>query len=130
MRVTSQRGGAARRLAALLLGAVAGCFHPEFLAYAACDRSEPCAEAGLYGCVIVPEAQGRRGFCAAACDDDAACPDPDTGAAAPRCVRVGGADVCVLSCMSDETCPEGQACTEVEGVGDGAARLCFPEARP
>ena len=46
----------------LVFGVVGGCFHPEFLAYTACDRSEPCADAGLYGCVIVPEAQGRRGW--------------------------------------------------------------------
>lgn len=130
MRVTSQRRGAVWWAGALVFGVVGGCFHPEFLAYTACDRSEPCADAGLYGCVIVPEAQGRRGFCAVACEDDTACPDPDTGAAAPRCVRIGEADVCVLSCMSNETCPDGQACTEVDGVGGDAARLCFPEALP
>ena len=121
---------AALRLAALLLGAGAGCFHPEFLAYAACDSSESCVDAGLYGCVIVPEAQERRGFCAVACEGDATCPEPDTGEARPRCARVGEADVCVLSCMDGETCPEGQVCTEVAGIAGGAARLCFPGVQP
>lgn len=151
MRVTSQRGGGRRRAAsvpglaatprrgaawllglgaALLLGALAGCFHPGFLAYAACDSSEPCVDAGLYGCVIVPEAQGRRGFCAVACEGDTGCPDPDTGTAQSRCARVGSADVCVLSCMDEETCPDGQVCTEVGGVDGGAARLCFPAVQP
>jgi len=130
MRATSQRGGPGPAVAALLLGVAAGCFHPQFLAYAACDRSAPCVEAGLYACVIVPAAPARRGFCAAACEDDASCPDPDTGAAVPGCARVGAADVCVLSCMDGETCPEGQACTAVDGVDGGAAMLCFPERAP
>ena len=116
--------------AALLLGALAGCFQPDFLAYAACDTSEPCTDAGLYGCVIVPEAPERRGFCAVACDGDASCPEPDTGVALARCAHVGAADVCVLSCMDEETCPDGQACTEVDGIDGGAAKLCFPEVAP
>ena len=131
MRAASQRGGGLRRAAAaLVLGGVVGCFQPDFAASAACDSSEPCAEAGLHGCVLVPDAPGRRGFCTDSCDGDAACPAPPTGDAPPRCAVVGGASLCVLSCMNEETCPEGQVCTEVGGVDGGAARLCFPEAGP
>lgn len=131
MDVTSQRGGGPWQVgAALVLGAAAGCFQPDFLAYAACDRSEPCAEAGLHGCVTVPGAPQRRGFCAVACEGDASCPDAETGTAAPRCAHVGAADVCVLSCMDGETCPKGHACTEVDGIDGGAAMLCFPEVLP
>ena len=32
----------------------------------------------------------------------------ETGDAPPRCAVVGGASLCVLSCMNEETCPEGQ----------------------
>ncbi len=131
MRVTSQRGGAPwQAVAGLVLGAAVGCFHPEFLAYAACDRSEPCADAGLYACVTIPAAPQRRGFCAVACEGESSCPEAETGAATPRCARVGVADVCVLSCIDEETCPDGQVCTEVDGIDGGAAKLCFPEVQP
>lgn len=129
--------GAARRkpgrgvgiVATLAIGLLLGCFRPEVLAYAPCEASDACAEAGLYGCLRLPGAAGVRGSCTDACELADSCPPPPDGDATPRCAEVEGSRLCVLSCMDEETCPEGQACTEAAGVDGGVARLCFPEAR-
>ena len=127
--------GAARRVAgpaglaaALAVGLLLGCFRPEVLAYAPCEASDACAEAGLYGCLRLPEAAGVRGSCTDACELDDGCPPPPDGDATPHCAEVEGSRLCVLSCMHEETCPEGQVCTEAAGIDGGVARLCFPEA--
>ena len=93
-------------------------------------RADACAEAGLLGCLRVPENGGLRGVCTLACAVDEDCPAALEGEASGRCAAVGERRVCVLSCMDGETCPEGHVCLEVAGVDAGAARLCFPEARP
>lgn len=114
--------------AALGLGAF-GCFSAEFLMYTPCATSESCAEAGLTGCVRLPDSD-ERGFCTLACEVDDACPEGQDGDATPRCATIGEAAVCVLACGPDGPgCPTGFACTEVAGLGaDGPAAVCFPEA--
>jgi hypothetical protein len=122
----SQRAaGRGRKIAALALGGLVGCFQPDFLAYTPCDESDACAEAGLSGCLKLA---GAAGVCTLACDDDAACPAALGGDPTPRCAAVDERRLCVLSCMDEETCPDGQVCTEVDGVDGGAARLCLPGA--
>lgn len=133
MFVRSQRRAGRRSpgvAAGLALGGLLGCFAPDFLAYAPCTSADACAEAGLLGCLRVPENGGLRGVCTLACAVDEDCPAAIEGEASGRCAAVGERRVCVLSCMDGETCPEGHVCLEVAGVDAGAARLCFPEARP
>ncbi len=131
------RRGAARRaavvpvvpmMAAIVIGALVGCFRADVLAYAPCEASDSCAEAGLFGCLRLPDDASVRGSCTEACELDEACPPPPGGDATPRCAEVDGARLCVLSCMDEETCPEGQVCTEAAEVDGGVAWLCFPEA--
>lgn len=112
----------------LALGGLVGCFQPEVLAYTPCAESDSCAEAGLLGCLRLPAAAQLRGSCTLACDADTACPAAPDGDAPARCAEIDGSKLCVLSCMDEETCPEGQACTRVGGVDGAEARLCFPAA--
>ncbi|MEZ4454875.1 MAG: hypothetical protein R3B09_35825 [Nannocystaceae bacterium] len=122
-----------RPLAALaaLCGLVIGlglgaCFEGEFLAYAPCDASPPCHDAGLVGCVRAPEAPDLAGFCAPECSTR--CPKALSGDASPMCVTLDGAQVCVLSCAGDVTCPDGMVCARVRDQEDASRDLCFPEA--
>lgn len=133
MSVRSQRGAGRRSLGVagvLVLGGLLGCFAPDFLAYAPCTSADACAEAGLLGCLKPAGDEGLRGVCTLACEDDAGCPGAIEGEATGRCASVGERRLCVLSCMDGETCPGGHVCTALSGVGEGPARLCFPEALP
>lgn len=114
--------------AALCLGAV-GCFAADYLAYVPCATSESCAEAGMKGCVRLPDREDA-GFCTLACDGDDACPEGQDGDATPRCATVGEAAVCVLECAADGPgCPTGFVCTPVAALGAGGpAAVCFPGA--
>lgn len=110
--------------------ATAGCFAGEFLAYTPCVTSESCAHAGLAACVLLPQAE-VRGFCSLECEDDAACPAGQDGAAAPRCAAIDGQGMCVLACGSEAACPEGYMCTDVTATaasGEAPTAVCFPEA--
>lgn len=128
------RRGAARRsvvmpmMVMMVIGILVGCFRADVLAYAPCEGSDSCAEAGLLGCLRLPDDASVRGSCTEACELDDACPPPPSGDATARCAEVDGARLCVLSCMDEETCPEGQVCTEAAEVDGGVAWLCFPEA--
>lgn len=132
MFVRSQRRAGRRSpgvAAVLLLGGLLGCFVPDFLAYTPCTSGDACAEAGLLGCLTLPDS-GLRGVCTLACADDAGCPGAIDGDAPGRCAEIEGRRLCVLSCMDGETCPEGHLCAAVAGVDAGTASLCFPEAAP
>lgn len=127
----SVRRGSARTPAVLrhgalaLLAALAACFRPDYLDYAACATTESCRDAGLDVCVILPAAPDQPGFCAAECGDDAACPSGQDSDAAPTCLAVGGRGVCALDCVA-HTCPSGYVCRAVHDDLDAAHMVCFP----
>lgn len=120
-----------RRLAGLALGLALGaglgaCFDGDYLAYAPCEASAACHEAGMVGCVRIPSTPEALGFCAPACAGG--CPQPIGGDADPICVTLDAAEVCVLSCAGDVTCPGGMACVRVQDQDQAARDLCFPES--
>ena len=93
---------APRRVAVLLSLWTGACFHGDPLAYAPCDRSEPCREVGLAGCVRIAD-DDRPGFCAPACEPT--CAPPEEGSAEAACVAVSGAEACALTCERERTFP-------------------------
>lgn len=106
---------------------VLGCFRPDYLDYAACRSSEPCAEGGLDACVLIPAEEETPGYCADRCAGDNDCTAGQDGDAAPRCLPVAGLQFCALDCLGDRTCPSGYLCREVVD-GEGELReLCFPD---
>lgn len=116
----------------LWVATAAGCFAGEFLAYTPCATSESCADAGLAGCVLLPDAE-VRGFCAVDCDADTTCPAGQDGTATPRCATIDAQDVCVLACGPEATCPEGYVCADVTAMalaGEAPTAVCFPEEAP
>lgn len=134
-RAPSQR----RDLRATLLALVAGlaclgelaCFDGgEAIAYAPCESSEACRDAGLVACVIRPDVADAPGFCAPACDDP--CPAALDGDAPASCMTIDDEALCVLDCDADITCPSGQKCRTIRGADGEARGLCFPveEATP
>ncbi|MCA9663726.1 MAG: hypothetical protein KC486_35690, partial [Myxococcales bacterium] len=128
-----------RDLRATLLALVAGlaclgelaCFDGgEAIAYAPCESSEACRDAGLVACVIRPDVADAPGFCAPACDDP--CPAALDGDAPASCMTIDDEALCVLDCDADITCPSGQKCRTIRGADGEARGLCFPveEATP
>ena len=117
---------------AALIAALAGCFKPDYLDYAACATTEACRDAGLDACVLLPTVPDQRGFCAAACSDDSSCPSGQDGDAAPTCLAVADAGVCGLDCAAPHTCPSGYVCRAVTDAAATLRMLCFPgpEATP
>lgn len=113
---------------AWLLAALAACFRPDFLDYAACETSESCRDADLRACVVLPTDPAQPGFCTAACDADDDCPAGQDGDAAARCLPIAGERVCALDCAESRTCPMGYVCRDTQD-GDAVVRaLCFPQA--
>lgn len=128
---TCGRAAAAALGLGMLAGGLQGCFHGDFLAYTPCATSESCDEVGLAACVRLQVSE-VRGFCTEGCEADETCPMGQDGDAAPTCMAIAGARVCVLACAGDGvTCPAGYVCTEVAGSGEDApTAVCFPEAAP
>lgn len=117
----------ASRVAPAVLAAFVGCFRPDYLDYTACTTSEPCAEAGLAACVLVPDEPERRGFCADSCALDTDCPGGQDGSAAPRCLLIDDVKLCALDCLGDRPCPTGYVCREVRDGESIVRDLCFPQ---
>ncbi len=115
---------------ALVAGALLGCFQADVFLYTPCESSDSCAEAGLLGCLRLPDDAAVRGSCTQGCGGRDGCPSALSGDASARCAEVDGTQLCVLSCMDERTCPEGQVCKEVAGVDGEVGWLCFPEAAP
>lgn len=127
----SARRGSARAAtllygASALLAAIAACFKPDYLDYAACATTESCRDAGLDACVLLPEVPSQPGFCAAACGDDGACPPGQDGDALPVCLTVKDAGVCALDCGEHRTCPMGYVCRDVRDAAEVVRATCFP----
>jgi hypothetical protein len=131
----SLRGGLRATLVAVAAG-LAGlgelaCFDgDEAIAYAPCESSEACRDAGLVACVIRPDVSDAPGFCAPACDDP--CPAAVDGNAPASCMTIDGEALCVLDCDPNITCPRGQKCQTIADADGESRGLCFPaeEATP
>lgn len=96
---------------------------PEDPAYPPCmpDADPVCPEPYDHCYEFFPE-----GFsaCSQMCNDDAECPQPQSGDAPAVCAGIND-DECVLDCADGATCPDGMDCVEVAA---GIERCAWPDA--
>lgn len=76
--------------------------------YGSCEA--PC-QPGVIVCVDTSNLDGSEfSVCAPFCNEDDACPVPETGTAPPRCDLEARPSVCLLDCSAGQQCPDDMVC--------------------